>query len=124
MIPTLKCFIVPVNAFKSKSGEIRRVTDTEIIGDQTKLSFAPAVGTATADEHEAELWHSDYNPEAIHDFINQAILEATGRVFDPEESTALHADGKTARFDVPSAFSMLSTVYYRSGEAARGRVAW
>ena len=103
----------------SNDGEIRRVTDTEIIGDQTKLSFAPAVTTATADTHTAELWHSDYNPEAIHDFINQAILEATGRVFDPEESIALHADGKTARFDVPSAFSMLSNVYYRSGEASR-----
>ena len=102
----------------SNDGEIRRVTDTEIIGDQTKLSFAPAVGTATADTHTAELWRTDYNPEAIHDFINQAILEATGRVFDPEESTALHADGKTARFDVPSEFSMLSHVYYRSGEAS------
>ena len=103
----------------SNDGEIRRVTDSSISSNRTTLTFYPVVGTSTADTHTAELWHSDYNPEAIHDFINQAILEATGRVFDPEESIALHADGKTARFDVPSAFSMLSNVYYRSGEASR-----
>jgi hypothetical protein len=103
----------------SNDGEIRRVTDTEITGDQTKLTFAPAVGTVTADTHTAELWHSDYSPEAIHDFINQAILHAYGRVYDPEESLALHADGKTARFDIPSEFAMVSHVYYRTGEAAK-----
>ena len=100
-------------------GEIRRVTDSSISSNRTTLTFHPVVGNSTADAHTAELWRTDYNPEAIHDFINQAILEATGRVFDPEESTALHADGKTARFDVPSEFSMLSHVYYRSGEASR-----
>ena len=102
----------------SNDGEIRRVTDSSISSNRTTLTFHPVVGTSTADTHTAELWRTDYNPEAIHDFINQAILEATGRVFDPEESTALHADGKTARFDVPSEFSMLSHVYYRSGEAS------
>jgi hypothetical protein len=45
--------------------------------------------------------------------MNQSIIEATGRVYDPEEDVSLHGDGSQARFDLPSEFSMLQRVEYR-----------
>jgi len=97
----------------SNDGEIRRVTDSSISSNRATLTFYPAVGTSTADSHTAELWNEDWCPEAIHDYINQAIMSVYGRAFDPEEDISLHGDRHTARFDIPSAFSMLKGVQYR-----------
>jgi hypothetical protein len=95
-------------------GSIRRVYDSSISNQLTTLDFHPRVGTAVADGDTAELWNEDYNPEFIHNFINQSILFSYGHVYDPVEDISLHGDGKTARFDIPSGFSMLNRVEYRS----------
>ena len=95
-------------------GEVRRVTASTIASDRTTLTFAPAVPDATASPDTALLWPVSYRPEAIREFINNTILEATGKVFDTEESLALHTDGKNIRFALPAVFAMVHSVYYRS----------
>jgi len=90
----------------------RRVTDSAISSNVTTLTFMPAATSATASES-YELWEGSYSPDTIDDFINQAILAATGWVYDPIEDISLHGDGKQARFDIPSNISMISKVEYR-----------
>ena len=92
--------------------------ETTIISDYTasayRLTFQQALSFATAASDTFEIWDSDYRPDAINEFINQAIVDVTGHVYDPMESDDLHANGKTARFDVPSNFSMVNSIQYRS----------
>jgi hypothetical protein len=98
----------------------RRVTDSSISSNVTTLTFMPAVGTRTASES-YELWDMAYSPDVVDDFLNQAIMSATGKVYDPIENpdlssyphVALHGDGKQARFDIPSGISMISKIEYR-----------
>ena len=59
----------------------RRVTDSSISSNVTTLTFMPAVGTSTASET-YELWDG-YSPDDVDDYINQAIMSATGWVYDP-----------------------------------------
>jgi hypothetical protein len=59
------------------------------------------------------LWDEPYTPAAIHEFINQAIVDSTGFVYDPIENVSLHGDGHQARFDIPSGISQISKVEYR-----------
>jgi hypothetical protein len=93
-------------------------TETRIISDYTssayRLTLQQALSFATAAGDTFEIWDRQYNPTAINEFINQAILDVTGQVYDPIESDDLHADGKTARFDAPSNFSMVNKIQYRS----------
>jgi hypothetical protein len=89
----------------------RRVTDSSIASNITTLTFMPAATGATASES-YELWEG-YNPDAVDDFINQSIIAATGWIYDPIESVALHGDGHQVRFDIPSGISMISKVEYR-----------
>ena len=88
-----------------------RVTASTMASNRTTLTLAPAVSSTLASDT-AELWKA-YNPKDIHDFINQAIREITGLAYDPEESLALHADGRQARLDLPSEFAMLNRVEFR-----------
>ena len=92
--------------------------ETSIISDYTasayRLTFQRQLSFATAAGDTYEIWDAGYRPDAIDEFINQAILDVTGHVYDPMESDDLHANGKTARFDVPSNFSMVNNVQYRS----------
>ena len=69
------------------------------------------VDVATAGET-YELWDG-YNPDDIDDYINQAIMSATGWVYDPIENIELHGDGHQTRFDIPSNISMISKIEYR-----------
>ena len=93
-------------------------TETRIISDYTasayRLTVQQQFSFATAAGDTFEIWDRQYNPTAINEFINQAILDVTGQVYDPIESDDLHADGKTARFDAPSNFSMVNKIQYRS----------
>jgi hypothetical protein len=98
----------------TNDGSIRRVTASTIADNRTALSFHPSVAAATANGNTAELVNEAYNPAAIHDFINQAIIDATGAVYDPIENISLHADTTTARFDIPSNISMIRKLLYRS----------
>tara|TARA_R100001086_G_scaffold75151_1_gene36263 strand:- start:1216 stop:2511 length:1296 start_codon:yes stop_codon:yes gene_type:complete len=91
----------------------RRVTDSSITSNVTTLTFMPAVGTRTAADDSYELWEGSYSPDTIDEFINQAILGATGWVYDPIENIELHGDGKQTRFDIPSNISMISKIEYR-----------
>ena len=92
--------------------------ETTIISDYTasayRLTFQQQLSFATAAGDTYEIWDAHYRPDAINEFINQAILDVTGQVYDPMESDDLHANGKTGRFDVPSNFSMVNKIQYRS----------
>jgi hypothetical protein len=91
----------------------RRVTDSAISSNVTTLTFMPAATASTASES-YELWDGSYSPDTIDEFINQAILAATGWVYDPIENIELHGDGKQTRFDIPSNISMISKIEYRA----------
>ena len=107
----------------SNDGETRRVTDSAIASNVTTLDFMPAATAQTASES-YELWEGAYNPDDVDDFINQAILAATGWVYDPITNpnfistnyphVALHGDGHQVRFPIPSGISMISKLEYRS----------
>jgi len=93
-------------------------TETRIISDYTasayRLTLQQALSFATAAGDTYELWDDIYPPEMIDEFINQAIIEATGHFYDPVEKLDLHTDGATQRLDIPSGLSMVQDVYYRS----------
>ena len=93
----------------SNDGEIRRVTDDNGAGDLTVDAFGATVPSGMT----YELWHEWYPPAAILRYCNQAIIEATGKTYDPEEDVSLHSDGKTLRFDIPSQFAMLNRIEKR-----------
>jgi len=93
-------------------------TETTIISDYTasayRLTFQKQLSFATAAGDTYEIWDQEYRPEAIEEFINQAIMDATGNFYDPVENISLHSDGHVQRFDIPSGFSMIQNIYYRS----------
>ena len=93
-------------------GLTRRIADSAISSNVTTHTFAPAATSATASES-YELWDGAYSPDMIDEFINQAIISATGWVYDPIENIELHGDGKQTRFDIPSNISMISKLEYR-----------
>ena len=92
-------------------GTTRRITDyTSSTGTMT---FA-AVGGTVAGSVTYELWSDGFDPQVIDEFINQAIWEATGRIYDPEESLEVHTDKVNARWEIPSQFAMIQDIYYRN----------
>ena len=107
---------VVFNDDSASTVEITRVSDYASSPTIPTLSIFPKLGAAAASttSDSYELWNDEYNPTVINDFINQAIMDASDRIFDPVESLALHADGHQLRFDVPSGLSMLQNIYYRS----------
>jgi hypothetical protein len=97
----------------NNDGTIQQVIDSTVSTNRVTLTTFPAItSTATADT--AELWDQEYDPNHIHELINQAIKDVTGYVFDPTEDISLFADGKTARFDIPTTLEMLRDVYIRT----------
>src|SRR3990167_5001731 len=91
------------------AGVYARVKDSSITSDRTTLTLFPAV-TSTLAADTAELWAMRFDPKMVEEFINQAIIEVTGLVYDPEESVALFADGRQSRYDIPTQFAMLNGV--------------
>ena len=130
--------LIDVNTFRggddTYNGKLVLVTDasdgttqtTQYVNDYTAsnntVQFQQNASFTVASSDEYELWDEPYDPAVIHDFINQAIIDVTGQAYDPIESpdmsssphTALFADGKTLRFDVPSNISIINRLYYRS----------
>lgn len=102
---------VVFNDANGTSGQITRVSDYASSG--TTLTVSPALAATSATSDTYELWDDIYNPTALNEFINQAILDSTGVAWDPVESLALHTDGATLRYDVPSGISMVKNIYYR-----------
>ena len=98
----------------TNDGEIRRITSSSIANNRSTLTYFPSTSAVTANGDTAELWDERHNPTAIHNFINQAVIDATGAVYDPVEDISLHADRLTARFDIPSTLAMIQKVMWRS----------
>jgi hypothetical protein len=93
-----------------EAGEIVRVTDDSGAG---ALTHDALTGTPSSSETYL-LWSERYNPAAIHEFINAAIAGLYGRAYNPDENITLFADGDQTRFDIPSGFSMIKRLEYRS----------
>ena len=97
--------------------QITRVSD--YTASSTTLEVTPALTAQSATADSYELWDDDQSPSIINDFINQAIIDASDRIFDPAESLALHTDGHVLRFDIPSGLSMIQNIYYRNSVDAK-----
>ena len=116
------------------NGKLILVTDasdgttqtTQYVNDYTAsnntIQFQQNASFTVASSDEYEIYDEPYDPAIINDFINQAIVDATGQAYDPIEypdmssspHTALFGDGKTLRFDIPSNISIINRIYYRS----------
>jgi hypothetical protein len=103
---------VVFNDASGTAGQVTRVSD--YTSSSTKLEVSPALAANPAISDTYELWDDIYPPARIDDLINQAILDATGATYDPVESLALHSDGKTLRYDIPSGISMIQNIFYRN----------
>ena len=104
-------WIIVSDATNSSNIETRIVSD--YVASAYRLSFQQALTFATAAGDTYEIWDPAYRPGIIDDFINQAIMDATGKVYDRIENLSLHTDGHTLRFDIPSNISMIKNIYYR-----------
>jgi len=91
-------------------GTTRRITD--YASSTGTMTFSAVAGTV-AGSVTYELWDSNFDPQIIDEFINQAIWESTGRIYDPEESLDVHTDKINARWEIPSQFAMIQDIYYR-----------
>ena len=91
---------------------IRRVTD--YTASSYTLTILPALSATSTSGDTYEMWDDEFPPARVDDFINQAIIDATGHAYDPIENIELHGDGKQVRFDIPSNISMISRVEYRA----------
>ena len=96
----------------SNSEKVTRVSD--YVQSSTTMTLSPALAASTAADDTYEVWDDAYSPSVINEFINQAIIDATGHAYDPVEKLDLHGDGFTARLDIPSGISMVSRVDYRA----------
>ncbi len=99
------------NDASGNSGQTTRVSD--YTSSATTLTLSPAVDASSATSDTYEMWDDIYSPARINEFINQAIIDATGHAYDPVEKLDLHTDGKSLRFDIPSGLSMIQDIYYR-----------
>ena len=130
--------LIDVNTFRggddTYNGKLILVTDasdgttqtTQYVNDYTAsnntIQFQQNASFTVASSDEYEIYDEPYDPSIIHDFINQAIVDATGQAYDPIEypdmssspHTALFGDGRTLRFDIPSNISIINHIYYRS----------
>lgn len=96
----------------ASSGAVRRVSDYD--SASARLSWARPLQQATAIGDSYELWPSEYPPEVIHDYINQAIGEAAGHIYEPVEDESLQAGGGLARFTIPDGVDAISKVQVRT----------
>ena len=103
---------VVFNDASGNAGQVTRVSD--YTSSTTTLTLSPAVDATSVANDTYELWDAEYNPATIDEFMNQAIIEASGQAYDPVENLSLHSDGKTLRYDIPSGISMIKDVSYRS----------
>ena len=99
------------NDASGNSGQTTRVSD--YTSSSTTLTLSPAVDASSATSDTYEMWDDIYSPARINEFINQAIIDATGHAYDPVEKLDLHTDGKSLRLDIPSGLSMIQDIYYR-----------
>jgi len=130
--------LIDVNTFRggddTYNGKLILVTDasdgttqtTQYVNDYTAsnntIQFQQNASFTVASSDEYEIYDEPYDPAIINDFINQAVVDATGQAYDPIEypdmssspHTALFGDGRTLRFDIPNNISIINRIYYRS----------
>jgi len=101
---------------ETNGGETSRVTKMEEntpATDDRDLTLRPALTTTIPTGMDYELWDTQYPPVRVNDAINRAISAVLKLFYVPQTSFALHGDGKTARFDLPTEFDMVNRVEYR-----------
>ena len=103
---------VVVTSPMATAGAVRRVSDYD--SAESRLSWTRPLPEATAINNSYELWPSEYPPEVIHDYINQAIGEAAGHIYEPVEDVSIHAGGGLARFTIPDSVDAISKVQVRT----------
>ncbi len=96
----------------TNAGAIRRVSDYD--STSARLGWTRPLQQATAVNDSYELWPSEYPPEVIHDYINQAIVEAAGHIYEPVEDISIQAGGGLARFTIPEGVDAISKVQVRT----------
>ena len=95
----------------NKIGTTHRVSD--YTSSSQTLTHKTTTSGAIADGVTYELWESGFDPDVIDEYINQAIWEITGRVYDPVENLDVHTDRINARWEIPSGINMIQDIYYR-----------
>ena len=104
-------YVVVADVTDSNNTETRRISDyTE---SAYRATLYPALSFSTAAGDTYEIWDRNYHPDTINEFINQAILDVTGQVYDPLESLSVHSNGYVSRFDLPSNFAMVNKIQIR-----------
>ena len=98
-----------------EAGEVVRVTDDNGSGVFTHDALS---GTPSTSETYL-IWDERYRPDAIHSFIDSAILGLYGRAYNPDENITLFADGVQSGFDIPSGFSMINRLEYRASVSSK-----
>ena len=101
---------------ESKTGKYYRLTSGSDDGVQrqasgyvqttTTVTVVPAWATGASNGVTYEEWDGVFNPVAVRRAINQAVRDATGKIFDAKEDITLHTGG-TVRYDIPSPFAAL-----------------
>ena len=105
-------WIAVADASDSDNTEFRIISDYTASAYRATLQQQLSFATAAGDSY--EVWDEPYKPETINEFINQAIVDSTGKVYDPIENISLHGDGKQTRYDIPSGISQISKIEYRN----------
>ena len=105
-------WIAVADASDSDNTEFRIISDYTASAYRATLQQQLSFATAAGDSY--EVWDEPYKPENINEFINQAIVDSTGLVYDPIENISLHGDGKQTRYDIPSGISQISKIEYRN----------
>jgi len=109
----------------ANDGVIRRVTD--YASSTGTFTFKPAAGSTSSDDS-YEYWRSEFPPDRVHEFINQAITQRTPRGLVIDEDISNHGHVRDSRHDIPSAMVAVSQVDYRyqySGkEIQKANIAW
>jgi len=96
----------------TNDGLIRRVTDyTSSTGTFT---FKPAATAATEDSDTYEYWRSEYAPNRIHEFIDQAVIQRTPRGLVSDEDESNHGHVLDSRYDIPSTMVAVCSLDYRN----------
>ena len=74
---------------QSTNREVERRVSDYVTGGTVTVQAFPATTTVN-DKY--EMW-DNYSPTQINEFINQAIVDVTGQVYDPLESQDIHMNG-------------------------------
>ena len=94
----------------TNDGEIRQASDSAT----ADITVTPAFGATVPSGMTYELWDRAFPPAAIHEFINMAIYDATGRFYVPDEDISLHTSKKTSRYTIPSNIAAIRRIDYRA----------